>query len=66
MKYYSDITNQLYETREQLFKAERDYKAKLIAKARADEKAKKDCRSRSAARRAKRRDDREDNDRSQY
>ena len=41
MKYYSDITNQLYETREQLFKAERDYKMKLIAKARADEKAKK-------------------------
>lgn len=41
MKYYSDITNQLYETREQLFKAERDYKIELIAKARADEKAKK-------------------------
>ena len=41
MKYYSDITNQLYETREQLFKAERDYKTELIAKARADEKAKK-------------------------
>lgn len=41
MKYYSDITNQLYETREQLFKAERDYKMELIAKARADEKAKK-------------------------
>ena len=41
MKYYSDITKQLYETREQLFKAERDYKMKLIAKARADEKAKK-------------------------
>lgn len=41
MKYYSDITKQLYETREQLFKAERDYKMELIAKARADEKAKK-------------------------
>ena len=41
MKYYSDITKQLYETREQLFKAERDYKIELIAKARADEKAKK-------------------------
>lgn len=41
MKYYSDITNQLYETREQLFKAERDYKTELIAKARKDEKAKK-------------------------
>ena len=41
MKYYSDITNQLYETREQLFKAERDYTTELIAKARADEKAKK-------------------------
>ena len=41
MKYYSDITNQLYETREQLFKAERDYKTELLAKARADEKAKK-------------------------
>lgn len=41
MKYYSDITNQLYETREQLFKAERDYKTELIAKARADEKARK-------------------------
>lgn len=41
MKYYSDITNQLYETREQLFKAERDYKTELIAKTRADEKAKK-------------------------
>lgn len=41
MKYYSDITNQLYETREELFKAERDYKMELIAKARADEKAKK-------------------------
>ena len=41
MKYYSDITNQLYETREQLFKAERDYKMELINKARADEKAKK-------------------------
>ena len=41
MKYYSDITKQLYETREELFKAERDYKTKLIAKARADEKAKK-------------------------
>lgn len=41
MKYYSDITKQLYETREQLFKAERDYKTELIAKARADEKAKK-------------------------
>ena len=41
MKYYSDITNQLYETREQLFKAERDYKMELINKARADEKAKR-------------------------
>lgn len=41
MKYYSDITKQLYETREQLFKAERDYKMELITKARADEKAKK-------------------------
>lgn len=41
MKYYSDITNQLYETREQLFKAERDYKMELLAKVRADEKAKK-------------------------
>lgn len=41
MKYYSDITKQLYETREQLFKAERDYKTELITKARADEKAKK-------------------------
>lgn len=41
MKYYSDITNQLYETREQLFKAERDYKMELIARARADEKARK-------------------------
>lgn len=41
MKYYSDITKQLYETREQLFKAERDYKMELLAKARADEKAKK-------------------------
>lgn len=41
MKYYSDITNQLYETREQLFKAERDYKTELLAKVRADEKAKK-------------------------
>lgn len=41
MKYYSDITNQLYETREQLFKAERDYKMELINKARADERAKK-------------------------
>lgn len=41
MKYYSDITNQLYETREQLFKAERDYKMELIAKARADEKTRK-------------------------
>lgn len=41
MKYYSDITNQLYETREELFKAERDYKTELINKARADEKAKK-------------------------
>lgn len=41
MKYYSDITNQLYETREQLFKAERDYKTELLAKVRADEKVKK-------------------------
>ena len=41
MKYYSDITKRLYETREQLSKAERDYKMKLIAKARADEKARK-------------------------
>lgn len=41
MKYYSDITNELYETREQLFKAERDYKTELLEKARADEKAKK-------------------------
>lgn len=41
MKYYSDITKQLYETREQLFKAERDYKMELITKARADEKARK-------------------------
>lgn len=41
MKYYSDITKQLYETREQLFKAERDYKMELIVKARADEKARK-------------------------
>ena len=41
MKYYSDITKQLYETREQLFKAERDYKTELINKARADEKVKK-------------------------
>ncbi len=41
MKYYSDITKQLYETREQLFKAERDYKMELITKARADEKTRK-------------------------
>ena len=41
MKDYSDSTEQRYETREQLFKAERDYKMELIAKARADEKAKK-------------------------
>lgn len=41
MKYYSDITKQLYETLKQLFKAERDYKAEVVAKARADEKAKK-------------------------
>lgn len=41
MKYYSDITKQLYETREELFKAERDYKTELVAKARAGEKAKK-------------------------
>ena len=41
MKYYSDITNELYETREQLFKAERDYKTELLEKARTDEKAKK-------------------------
>lgn len=41
MKYYSDITKQLYETREQLFKAERDYKMELITKVRADEKARK-------------------------
>lgn len=41
MKYYSDITKQLYETREQLFKAERDYKMELVTKARADEKARK-------------------------
>lgn len=41
MKYYSNITKQLYETREQLFKAERDYKMELLAKARADEKARK-------------------------
>lgn len=41
MKYYSDITKQLYETREQLFKAERDYKMEIITKARADEKARK-------------------------
>lgn len=41
MKYYSDITKRLYETPEQLSKAERDYKMKLIAKARADEKARK-------------------------
>lgn len=41
MKYYSDITNELYETREQLFKAERDYKMELLEKARADEKARK-------------------------
>lgn len=41
MKYYSDITKQLYQTLEQLFKAERDYKAELVAKVRADEKAKK-------------------------
>ena len=41
MKYYSDIAKQLYETREELFKAERDYKTELIAKTRADEKAKK-------------------------
>ena len=41
MKYYSDITKQLYETLKQLFEAERDYKAKLIAKVRAEEKARK-------------------------
>lgn len=41
MQYYSDITNQLYQTLEQLFKAERDYKAELVAKVRAEEKAKK-------------------------
>lgn len=41
MKYYSDITNQLYQTLEQLFQAERDYKAELVAKVRAEEKAKK-------------------------
>lgn len=41
MKYYSDITKQLYETLKQLFKAERDYKAEVVAKARADERAKK-------------------------
>lgn len=41
MKYYSDITKELYETREQLFKAERDYKTELLEKARADERARK-------------------------
>lgn len=41
MQYYSDITNQLYKTLKQLFKAERDYKAELVAKVRAKEKAKK-------------------------
>lgn len=41
MQYYSDITNQLYKTLKQLFKAERDYKEQVVAKARADEKAKK-------------------------
>lgn len=41
MKYYSDITKQLYETRERLFNAERDYKMELITKVRADEKARK-------------------------
>lgn len=41
MQYYSDITNQLYKTLKQLFKAERDYKEEVVAKARADEKAKK-------------------------
>ena len=41
MKYYSDITNQLYKTLKQLFEAERNYKAEVVAKARADEKAKK-------------------------
>lgn len=41
MKYYSDITKQLYATLEQLFKAERDYKAELVAKVRAEKKAKK-------------------------
>lgn len=41
MKYYSEITKKMYDTHEELDKAERDYKTKLIAKARADEKARK-------------------------
>lgn len=37
MKYYSDITNQLYETREELETAERSHKEKLVEKAKAEE-----------------------------
>lgn len=37
MKYYSDITNRLYETCEELEAAERSHKEKLVEKAKAEE-----------------------------
>ena len=37
MKYYSEITNKIYETREELEAAEQNHKEKLIAKAKEEE-----------------------------
>ena len=40
MKYYSEITNKIYETREELDKAEEGYKKELISKAKEEEEQK--------------------------
>ena len=37
MKYYSEITNKIYETREELEAAEQNHKEKLVAKAKEEE-----------------------------
>ena len=37
MKYYSEITNKIYETREELEAAEQNHKQKLVAKAKEEE-----------------------------
>ena len=50
MKYYSEITNKIYETREELEAAEQNHKEKLVAKAKEEELRKAELEKAVAAR----------------